>query len=192
MDKLSIEQVYKEIMNSLGTALGAQHTAMWRQRYASTEQWEEEKPRLLNAGKVSWMHAKALIGHYRMELGSYITNNPDILPDDLAAIRAAFAAIDKEVNEQMEKILTEEKGESMIPRERLSTEYGLMAQNHASDNDSGSEYIPQEVIDASDEYDEDEAYVRDTSGFVDEEDEQIWDGDDYIPLTEDEDLDEEF
>lgn len=154
---------FAHIIKLLREAAHVEFYADMRRRFASSEQWKVEGPEIQRPAASCWFAAKRCIGEDREALNKYIKENRDKFGEsNFNTLKAALQVIDKEVETQFEQQFLKE---DRMTRQLINDEFD------------------QEVeIEEQEELDEDEAYIRETEG--------AWDGDDYIAISDDEELED--
>ncbi len=98
-----------EIADLLRNALSIGKFMDMRERFASPEQWRYEGPRLKKQAFMSWHIAKLSIAERKEEFENYILGNKDQFSiGDVENFQAAIRVMEKEMEEQMEKVLNGE------------------------------------------------------------------------------------
>lgn len=96
----------KDIINLLNLIVNTEFVAKMRQRYASPEQWEEERERFKLDQQINWKHCKNIICENKQTFDDLIKDELIFSDDERATYVAAVKAIEKEMQEQMEKVIT--------------------------------------------------------------------------------------
>lgn len=170
----TVQSEFADIIGLLRNALHIGKYMDMRSRFANEYQWKDEEPRLKEQAYAAWMLAKMSIGDRRDELESYLRENRDKYgEDDVNNFIAAIQVIDKEVQDSFEREILKEDEMSMVKTKWEDDQLLL---------DEEEEFEGEEL-------DEDEAYVRETSGTIDDEDEDLDEDEEDLELTEE---DEEF
>lgn len=155
-----MESEIDHIIKLLMTAHQAAFYADLRRRYASTEQWQVEGPKIEHSAAANWQVAKILISKNRNLVDKYIKSNKDT--ERAKVLAAATQVIDKEVETQFEKQFLQEDPMGRVKASQI-------------------EELENELHE--EEYDEDEEYLREQEA-LDKRD--LWDGDDYLGDVSDE------
>jgi len=99
----------QEVFDLLKRAIEVGNYADFRQRFASEEQWKVEGPALRREAYMAWYIAKRTIGENRPKFEAAILGNPQNYAEkDVHTFRAALEVIDKEIEQEMELVLTQE------------------------------------------------------------------------------------
>lgn len=174
MKESSVQTDFGDVIGLLRNALHIGKYMEMRSRFASEQQWKEEKDHLEKQAYAAWMLAKITIGDRRDELEAYLRENRDSFgEDDVNNFIAAIQVIDKEVQESFEREILKEDEMPMVKTKWEDDQLLL---------DEEEEFEGEEL-------DEDEAYVRETSGTIDDEEELDEDEEDDFVFD---DEDEEF
>lgn len=156
---MATEESFAHILKLLREAAQTEFYRDMRRRFASAEQWKHEEPNMLRAAAICWFAAKQAIGNDREALDKHLRANKDkFSKNDYLTFEAALKVIDKEVETQFEQQFLKEDTVAKKP--------------------TNDELFDDELDLPNEELDEDEEYVRSTTP-VDEE-EKLWDGDDYL------------
>lgn len=139
-----------EAFSLLRRALEIHRYAEFRNRFASVEQWKEEGPYLRKQAYMAWLSAKMVIMNNRDSFDEYIRQNESSLcKSDIENYNSAVKVTVKEMERELEnQILKEET---------------MGRKNY-------EEPILDEDLEEIDELDEDEQYIRETEGRLDEDD----------------------
>ena len=154
-----METKLAHILKLLREAAQVEFYADLRRRFASDEQWKHEGPEIRRHATVCWFAAKQAIGEDREALDKHLKENKlKFSESDFNTYMAALQVIDKEVETQFEQQFLKEE---------------TMAKKPVLDLDEDIELTEEEL-------DEDEEYVRQDRKLHDGEDDDMWDGDEYL------------